>query len=156
MKPRLKPLTPPVPLSDRYWTADVPDKGKHTFKHPYYGVAAAVLMLLGKQTKHDPETDDRPLQAKALEILPVAGAIIGVCWAHPLHEFDAKIDLSHLDEDDLVAYSHAICEELQDAGYDLLTVIELFGKCVPEMAKRQSLLQMAEARANFTVAPGVA
>jgi hypothetical protein len=150
MKTRTKSLALPVPLTDRYWQITVEDRGVLTFRHPYYGVASAVVQTL---IAHREEDRDLSPQATAERMLPMCGLVIGVCWQHPERELDTQLDLSKLGDADLVAYGHRVCEELQDAGWSLLDLVELLGGIAPELYKRQLLLNMAMARSSFSAAP---
>ena len=114
MKARTKSLALPVPLPDRYWQITIEDRGVLTFRHPYYGVASAVVQCL---ITHREEDRDLSPQATAERMLPMCGLVIGVCWYHPERELDTVLDLAKLGDADLVAYGHRVCEELQDAGW---------------------------------------
>jgi hypothetical protein len=46
-----------------------------------------------------------------------------------------------------------VSEELQDAGFTLLDLIELLAGIAPELYQRQSLINMAMARSSFSAAP---
>lgn len=151
MKPRAKPLAPLSPLPARYWSMDLQGKGTHVFKHPYYGVGAGLLLLLRAHAREGEE--DRSIQEQALGHLPVAGAVIGACWAHPRHELETQLSLKDLTVEGLEAYGHKVAEELQDAGYNLLEVLDLMNVVVPALAERQSLAAMAMDRAAFSAAP---
>jgi hypothetical protein len=150
VKARTKPLALPAPLTDRYWQITVEDRGLLTFRHPYYGVASAVVQTL---IAHREEDRDLSPQATAERMLPMCGLVIGVCWQHPTLELDTVLDLGKLGDADLVAYGHRVCEELQDAGWSLLDLVELLGGIAPELYKRQLLLNMAMARSSFLEAP---
>ena len=150
MKARTKSLALPAPLTDRYWQITVEDRGLLTFRHPYYGVASAVVQCL---ITHREEDRDLSPQATAERMLPMCGLVIGVCWQHPTLELDTVLDLAKLGDADLVAYGHRVCEELQDAGWSLLDLVELLGGIAPELYKRQLLLNMAMARSSFSAAP---
>ena len=149
MTPRTKPLT--VPASPRYWSVEVEDKGAHDFRAPYYGVGDALLAHVGRHIVTS--EDDRPLQAKLIVLLPALGAVVGACWWHRLHALDAALPLAALDDEHLTAYSVAVVDELQEAGYNLLDLMALYAGCLPEMQRRQSIAAMAEERASFSVAP---
>jgi hypothetical protein len=149
MKTRSKPLVLPVPLPDRYWQQTIEDRGVLTFRHPYYGVASAVVQCL---LAH--RTDDAGLspQATAERMLPMCGLVIGVCWYDHSLELETQLDLGKLGDADLVAYGHRVCEELQDAGWVLLDLVELLGGIAPQLYQRQLLLNMAMARSSFSAA----
>lgn len=149
MKARVKPLCIPEPLPDRYWQVVIGDHGAHTFRHPYYGVASAVVRCL---IAHREEDKDLSPQATAERMLPFCGLVAGACWYDDGRELQTVLDLAKLEDGDLIAYGHAVCEELQNAGYTLLDLIELLGGITPEMYKRQSLLSMAMARSAFSEA----
>jgi hypothetical protein len=150
MKSRSKPLVLPTPLPDRYWQILVEDRGLLTFRHPYYGVASAVVQCLIAHREDDAGLSP---QATAERMLPMCGLVIGACWQHPERELDTQLDLGKLGDADLVAYGHRVCEELQDAGWTLLDLVELLGGIAPELYKRQLLLNQAMARSSFSEAP---
>jgi hypothetical protein len=150
MKARSKPLMLPVPLPDRYWQITVEDRGLLTFRHPYYGVASAVVQCLIAHREDDAGLSP---QATAERMLPMCGLVIGVCWQHSTLELETQLDLAKLTDADLVAYGHRVCEELQDAGWSLLDLVELLGGIAPELYKRQLLLNQAMARSSFSAAP---
>jgi len=151
MKPRLKPLLAPSGNS-RYWTVDAPGKGPHVFRAPYYGVGACLLEAMSKHARDPEEEDTRSLQVKSMDILPVAGMVLGACWYHSGHELETVLDLKNLTPASLEDYGVAVAEELQEAGYNILDILDLFGKVTPELSNRQSILLMAQARASFTEA----
>jgi hypothetical protein len=149
MKARSKPLVLPVPLPDRYWQQTVEDRGVLTFRHPYYGVASAVVQCL---LAHRTDDVDLSPQATAERMLPMCGLVIGVCWYDHSLELETQLDLGKLGDADLVAYGHRVCEELQDAGWVLLDLVELLGGIAPQLYQRQLLLNMAMARSSFSAA----
>ena len=63
------------------------------------------------------------------------------------------MDLSKLEDVDLLAYGNKVAEELQDNGFTLLDLIELLAGIAPELYQRQSLINMAMARSSFSAAP---
>jgi len=150
MKPRSKPLALPTPLTDRYWQTVVGDQGTLTFRHPYYGVASAVVQCL---ITHRHEDQDLSPQATAEKMLPLCGVVVGACWYDPTRELETVLDLGELADADLIAYGHQVCAELQEAGFTLLDLIEMLGTVAPEMYKRQLLMNMAMARSSFSDAP---
>ena len=150
MKARSKAVAIPAPLPDRYWQLNVGDHGQHTFRHPYYGVASAVVRCL---IAHREADKDLSPQETAERMLPFCGLVAGACWYDVGRELETVLDLAKLEDADLIAYGHAVCAELQDAGYTLLDFIELLGGIAPELYKRQSLLNMAMARSAFFEAP---
>ena len=150
MKARIKSLALPVPLTDRYWQLNIEDRGLLTFRHPYYGVASAVVQCLIAHREDDAGLSP---QATAERMLPMCGLVIGACWQHPTLELETQLDLGKLADADLVAYGHRVCEELQDAGWSLLDLVELLGGIAPELYKRQLLLNQAMARSSFSAAP---
>ena len=150
MKARTKSLALPTPLTDRYWQITIEDRGLLTFRHPYYGVASAVVQCLIAHREDDAGLSP---QATAERMLPMCGSVIGVCWQHPTLELETQLDLAKLTDADLVAYGHRVCEELQDAGWSLLDLVELLGGIAPELYKRQLLLNQAMARSSFLEAP---
>jgi hypothetical protein len=149
MKTRSKPLVLPVPLPDRYWQQTIEDRGVLTFRHPYYGVASAVVQCL---LAHRTDDVDLSPQATAERMLPMCGLVIGVCWYDHSLELETQLDLGKLGDADLVAYGHRVCEELQDAGWVLLDLVELLGGIAPQLYQRQLLLNMAMARSSFSAA----
>ncbi len=153
MKTRSEPLK--TPTSDRYWAFKIHEKGVHHLRHPYYGVAGECLKLVADRGI-DPDTDTRSMAAKARDILPVAGLLIGACWWHLTKELDATLPLDGLNEKVLLKYGREVSEELQDADYNLLDIIEMFGKILPRVMDRQSLVKLAEERSAFSAAPEAA
>ena len=150
MKARSKALVLPAPLTDRYWQIPVEDRGTLTFRHPYYGVASAVVQCL---IAHRDEDRDLSPQATAEKMLPLCGLVIGACWYDPTRELQSVLDFGKLEDADLIAYGHEVCAELQEAGFTLLDLVELLGTVAPEMYTRQLLLNMAMARSSFSEAP---
>jgi hypothetical protein len=100
----------------------------------------------------DPEGDVRPLQERYAALLPCAGAVIGVCWADLATAIDTAIP-KDLSPSSLAAYGSAVAEELQEAGYNLIEIVDLFSKVQAGFLHRQSLVTMAEARAEYFGAP---
>jgi len=150
VKPRVKPVSIPSPLPDRYWTLTVGDHAALTFRHPYYGVASSVVRCL---IAHRDQDRDLSPQDTAERVLPFAGLVVGVCWYDSGRELETVMDLSKLENADLLAYGHKVAEELQDAGFTLLDLIELLAGIAPELYQRQSLITMAMARSSFSAAP---
>lgn len=151
MKERTVPLQLKSPLPTRYWAIELEGRGTHVFRHPYYGVAAAVADAM--QLFKAPEPDERPMHDKAISMLPAAGMMIGACWHHPIFELEAKLPLANLTSEALIAYGHEVCEELQEADYNLLDILNLFGVVGKEMAAHQDIVKMAMERATFTDPP---
>lgn len=152
MKPRSKPLVIPKD-NPRYWSVDMPLKGVHVFRHPFYGVGAAMSAAMSTQARPEGEVDTRSIQEQSAALLPVAGMMIGGCWWHPLHEFETPFP-KVLNTDTLLEYGTLIADELQEAGYDILDMMDLLGKVTPEMTKRQSVISMGEQRAAFSSPQG--
>jgi hypothetical protein len=150
MKPRVKPISIPSPLSDRYWQLVIGDHAALTFRHPYYGVASSVVRCL---IAHRDQDRDLSPQETAERVLPFAGLVVGVCWYDPSLELETQLDLSKLENNDLLAYGNKVAEELQDNGFTLLDLIELLAGIAPELYQRQSLINMAMARSSFSAAP---
>lgn len=150
----MKPLKTPrvIPETRQYWKTQLEGKGDHHFKHPYYGIGTSVLSLSAKYHV-DPETDKRGIQEKAVSMLPFAGAVIGVCWRHRGLDLETVYPMNSVTPEALEEYGIKVIEELQDSDYDLLEIIDLFGSVMPEFIKRQSLVEMASARASFTEPP---
>jgi hypothetical protein len=151
MKARQKPAQ--AGASSRYWTVDVPGKGTHLCRHPYYGVGAAVVATMTERAKSAPDPDDRDEERKALDLLPMAGLLIGSTWHNVTHELETRLPLGDLSAPVLTEYGHAVADELQEAGYDLLTMLEMFASIAPEMNRRQSLIAQALDRSSFSAAP---
>lgn len=151
MKPRLKPIVIPE-TSSRYWVVQHALKGGHHFKHPYYGVGAQ-LLVLSNRFYVDPATDERPVQEKAVHMLPYNGAVIGACWSHKNYELESVFPLGQITDENLLAYGRSVVEELQEQDYSLLDIIDLFGSVMGEMVKRQSLVEMAQDRVGFSAPP---
>ena len=126
MRARTKFLALPVPLTDRYWQITIEDRGLLTFRHPYYGVASAVVQTLIAHREDDAGLSP---QATAERMLPMCGLVIGACWQHPTLELETQLDLAKL------------------------TDVELLGSIAPELYKRQLLLNQAMARSSFSAAP---
>jgi hypothetical protein len=150
MKPRVKPISIPSPLPDRYWQLVIGDHAALTFRHPYYGVASSVVRCL---IAHRDQDRDLSPQETAERVLPFAGLVVGVCWYDSGRELETQLDLSKLENNDLLAYGNKVAEELQDNGFTLLDLIELLAGIAPELYQRQSLINMAMARSSFSAAP---
>lgn len=150
MKARPTPLT--LPESRQFWSHEVPGRGAHHFRAPYYGVGQA-LFQLATRYHVDPATDDRSSQERSVAMLPYMGAVIGACWRHRGIELEAALPLTGLTPDALEAYGSRVAEELQDADYNLLDILQIFGAIMPEVTRRHSLVEMAAERARFTEPP---
>jgi hypothetical protein len=150
VKSRAKPLSIPSPLPDRYWLLTIGDHAALTFRHPYYGVASSVVRCL---INHRDQDKDLSPQETAERVLPFAGLVVGACWYDPSLELETVMDLSKLEDVDLLAYGNKVAEELQDNGFTLLDLIELLAGIAPELYQRQSLINMAMARSSFSAAP---
>jgi hypothetical protein len=150
VKPRVKPISIPSPLPDRYWQRVIGDHAALTFRHPYYGVASSVVRCL---IAHRDQDRDLSPQETAERVLPFAGLVVGVCWYDSGRELETQLDLAKLEDADLLAYGNKVAEELQDNGFTLLDLIELLAGIAPELYQRQSLITMAMARSSFSAAP---
>lgn len=147
----MKPLTRhrQIPAnSKQYFSISLGEEVKVTywFKNPYYGIGATLLQLIS-QTSALTKDDDN-LQAKAINMLPAAGATIGLAWASTTHDLETKLPVKY-DVDSLREYGNQVACELQDADINLLDMIDLFGRIAPELQKRQYFLEMAKERVNF-------
>jgi len=156
MKPLKSPRVIPSP-SRQYWCVPLEGKGDHHFKSPYYGVGASVLEFVrlssaGQRERlgHEGESEALTAYAQSVAMLPVAGVVIGVCWKHRGLELETVFPLAAMTPEKLLAYGNAVAEELQDADYNLLEIIDLLGQCMPELIHRQSVVTMAAERASFT------
>jgi len=150
----MKALSAPLPLppstSARYWTSSTPANGPHLFRHPYYGVGASLFLWMSR--RHIDDEAELPLQARYLHLLPAVGAVLGVCWFSRTHALDTP-PLKDVTDEVLEAYGRAVAEELQEHGYDLMEMVELFNLVSTEFVNRQSLVVMAQERVAFTAAP---
>jgi hypothetical protein len=113
------------------------------------------LLQLSARYHVDPETDTRSVQERSVTMLPYVGAVVGACWRHRGLDLDTPFPLASLTPDALEAYGRAVAEELQDADYDLLDLLDLLNAVLPEVTHRQSLVEMAAQRASFTAPPPV-
>lgn len=147
MKPRKSALI--IPESKQYFLVDVPGKGQHHFKNPYYGVGGALLNM-GAKFSNLPTMSE---QDQAIALLPCAGAYIGFCWKNRGLELETPLPVGGLSPEILEEYGNKVAEELQDADYDLLEIIRLLGEVTPELLKRQSVIAMADKLASFTEPP---
>lgn len=154
MKARPAPLAQPPAGSPRYWTVEVTGKGAHLFRAPYYGHGQALFALAPRF--HVPaESDTRTSQERAVAMLPYMGAAIGLCWHHRGCDLET-VPPTNPTPEALEAYGNRVAEELQDADYDLLDILNLFGEVMPEITRRQSLVEMAARRADFSLPPPAA
>ena len=156
MKSRSTPLPTPSAPHPRYWVTELEGHGPHWFKHPYYAVGAAVVStMLAHQAMLPPAGEPSPEleQARAIAVLPMAGLLIGTCWSHLDRELVTRFPLTDTSQASLTAYGHAVAEELQDAGYDIVSMLTLFASIAPEMGRRQSVLAQAMERSAFFEAP---
>ena len=146
MTPRPKPLPAPPESNHRHWTA-ASARGPVVCRHPFYGVGARVVLYTSAEYV-DPEGDERPLQERYATLLPCAGAVIGVCWADLNTALDTPTP-TDLSPTALAAFGAAVAEELQEAGWNLMEIVDLFSKVQEGFLHRQSLAVMAEARADY-------
>ena len=151
----MKALSAQLPLppatSARYWTSTTA-LGAHLFRHPFYGVGASLFLWMSR--RHLEDEAALPLQARYLHLLPAVGAVLGVCWWSRTHVLDTP-PLKDVTDEGIEAYGRAVAEELQEHGYDLLEMVELFNLASTEFVNRQSLVVMAQERVDFTAAPTV-
>lgn len=142
-----------VPTSTKYFKVNIPEKGDHWFKSPYYGVGTTLTLLAGKNRV--PENDERSELQKLTEMLPFTCAMIGAAWSHLDLELEAKFPLDDMSDDKILEFGNKVSEELQDADYNLLQILEMFNGVAAELARHQSILRMAQERAVFMEAPPV-
>ena len=150
----MRPITPerPRPTGERYWTVET-RHGPRTFRHPYYGQAAAILAALqGMRTPAPPEGDHAAQQAYFIGQIPSAGLLIGACWADPAWALETPLP-ADLTPEALAAFGIAVANELQDADLNLLDIAGLFSGCLPPFTMRQNIYTMAAAQADFSPAP---
>jgi hypothetical protein len=114
------------------------------------------LLQLSARYHADPATETRSVQEQSVAMLPYVGAVVGACWRHRGLDLDTPFPLANPTPDALEAYGRAVAEELQDADYDLLDLLDLLNATLPEITHRQSLLEMAARRASFTAPPPAA
>jgi hypothetical protein len=150
MTPRPKPLAPPLATNARYWTV-ASSRGDVVCRHPFYGVGARVVLYTSAEYV-DPVGDERPLQERYATLLPCAGAVVGVCWADLNTALDTPVP-KDLSPSSLAAFGASVAEELQEAGWNLMEIVDLFGKVQAGFLHRQSLVAMAEERADYFGAP---
>lgn len=151
MKPR--PEAIPAPEGARYWCVTLPTRGDHHFRFPLYAVADAVqrMLVTEQEARKKRDRNDVPQRVTGY------AAAIGVCWHHRGFLLDS-VQPPIASREDLAAwrtYGDAVCDELQEAGYSLLDILDLFNGCVAEMGKRLDLAAMVKEREGFfPVAPG--
>lgn len=154
MKPRLTPLAIPTG-NKRYWTWDCDTHGNHTFKHPFYGIGAAVMSATARyETERTAANEGKEVSEMdaATALLPISCLMIGVCWSHPRQALESVFPAG-MEYEAMLAYGRAVCDELQEAGYDLLDILSMGGAVAGAMSERQNVLVMAEERARFSGAP---
>lgn len=143
-----------IPKSNRFFNIDIPGKGLHHFKCPYYGVISALtsLAIFAREQEEDIEKSD--IQ-KLVSILPYACAVIGACWSNRSLELETQIPFSDLSATSLSSFGNKVSEELQDNDYNLIEILDMFNVAAEKINEHQSLLKMAEERAVFLEAPTV-
>ena len=151
MKPRATPLT--IPDNPRYWSVTHEQRGVHHFKHPYYGVGAQLSVYLTAGYITEAEGEVLSLQEQFAAVLPRAGALLGLCWYDTHRALTTPAPVGVLTPTILAEYGNAVAEELQDAGYTMLDLSELFALASDGFQERQSLVSQASARADFSAAP---
>lgn len=151
MKARTPPL--PIPEGHRYWTVAHEQRGLHYFRHPYYGVGAQLSVYLTSGYISAEEGEVLSLQEQFAAVLPRAGALLGLCWYDPNRVLTTPTPTGTLTPVLLAEYGNAVAEELQDAGYTMLDLSELFSRASDGFQQRQSLVSQAAARADFSAAP---
>ena len=154
-----------TPDSPRYWTVDVPGRGLHTFRTPYFGIATACLQVLAEAppVAKQPELPEKPTSEQLAEAgrislatlttaVPYAGLLVGACWAHPAFALQAVMP-ADLMGGPLLAYGHAVAEELQDADYSMLDLAStLFAGVASGLRHRHGVFQMVQDRLAFSEA----
>ncbi len=143
MKPRPVPLD--APATNRYWSTSDP-RGLHHWRAPYFGVGTQLMLMAGAHA-----SDADSVQQSVMDRLPFYAAILGACWWHREQALVATFP-AQLTEATLTAYGHAVAEELQEADYTLLDILDLFATVLPAMRARVSIIDAAQARADFSPA----
>lgn len=151
MKPR--PEAIPAPEGPRYWVVTLPERGAHHFRFPLYAVADMVQRVVVQ----DQEKRGKEALADVAQRVPGYAAAVGACWHHRGFLLDAVPPVPEKRENVAAwrAYGDAVCDELQEAGYSMLDIIELFNGCVHELGTRLDVVAMVKAREGFfPVTPG--
>jgi hypothetical protein len=144
----------------RYWCVDTA-RGPHHFRHPAYGLGGVLLRLLVEQGQRigvgREDAGGLEVVADIGERLPMMCALLGACWWNEVSEFTAQVPTStataRIDTTALWAYGEQVADEMQEAGYTLLDILDLFTPTVGEFYRRQDIVRMAEERAVFSSPP---
>lgn len=138
--------------SARYWSLELGERGLHHFRFPTYDVAIGVAVATAPA--FEALAPGVGLTAAMMaHMSPYMGSYTGVCWWH------RAFDLVALPPEDWSAetaraYGREVVSELQEEGYSLLDILDLFVATQAELAKRIDVVAMAQARAVFSEPPG--
>ena len=128
-----------VPDSDRYWSADLGDKGEHHFRFPTFALAGRIQDWVSASE----------LDGKGATFL-YSGVLVGACWYHRAKVLDAVITVRSTDAE-IDAFAESVIEELQDAGYSVGDINILCRPCDQHVAAwvQSQTKVVREALANF-------
>jgi hypothetical protein len=139
-----------IPESKRYFCVDLPGKGLQHFKICYYGVATALSKLAAEQPFY--EDDERTEMQKVADMLPYISAMIGACWFNRSQSLEVAFPFTDLSVSSLLEYGSKVSEELQDAEYTLLDLIDMFNAISIQIKDHQDIAKMGMDRAVFSEA----
>jgi hypothetical protein len=151
MKPRPTALVIPDG-SARYWSTEIEERGLHHFRFPPYDVAMGVALATAPAFMAL-EEGQQLTPAKMAQLSPYMAAQVGICWWHRGFALEAEMP-EEWTKESARRYGRSVVSEMQEEGYTLLDIMDLFSAVQSEVAKRIDVLEMAKARADFSVPPG--
>lgn len=143
MKTRTTPRV--IPDKGRYWSMDIQGT-KHRFRFPYIAHAFSLVNMARSAAEQELVEDNA---TRAMGLLPVVGAMLGVCWYHETLDIEATWDKK---ADRLTAFGEAVIDELQEEDYDILGLLSITQEFAAELGKRLRPAAEAAEVADFTEA----
>jgi len=115
-------------------------------RYPSWAVGAVLVDIM----REVPPQDGAASLLWARRASPWLGAVIGRCWWHRGFALEVAAPGWRADPTTLLDYGEAVIEELMDAGYLLLEVVDLYAACAEAIRDRNAVITTATERADFT------
>lgn len=135
----------------RQWSVDLGPAGVVAFRFPGHAVAGRIQKHVAASTPRA----EAGTMAWVTEALPMAGVVLGACWADTTHPLATPwptrpVDPAAIHADTLTAYGLAVVAELEDRGWNPLVIARVMGACLNELRERTDIGRMVADLAGFT------
>jgi hypothetical protein len=147
MIPRDIPLR--VPESPRYWSVSHARLGEHHFRLPIFSTMQSLAELLTRRLDLKKGTDGKIPVSEIAKKAHIMCVLLGACWYHRAAALLAVPPGPDATDDQWVAFGVAVLDELQEYGYDLLDITEIFNGVMPRVSDALDFSKTIKERKDF-------